>query len=101
MLLHFNRVEPLGRIVMEALDFGIPFFGFKAGGIGELAQQVGIIDYMIPYETGWETSFCQQINKLIEQPKRFVNDYQKAKGRMKMICSPQIYTQKLEKIFYE
>ena len=101
VLLHFNRVEALGRIVMEALDFGIPFFSFKAGGIGELAQQVGVIDYMIPYETGWETSFCQQINKLVEQPKRFVNDYQKAKERMKMICSPQIYTQKLEKIFYE
>lgn len=25
ILLHFNKVEPLGRIVMEALDFGIPF----------------------------------------------------------------------------
>ncbi|MCS3268032.1 hypothetical protein NXX78_20185 [Bacteroides fragilis] len=29
MLLHFNKVEPLGRIVMEALDFGIPFFRFQ------------------------------------------------------------------------
>lgn len=100
-LLHFNRVEALGRIVMEALDFGIPFFGFNTGGIGELAQQVGVTDYMIPYETGWEASFYQQINKLVEQPKRFINDYQKAKERMKMLCSPQIYTQKLEKIFYE
>lgn len=25
VLLHFNKVEALGRIVMEALDFGIPF----------------------------------------------------------------------------
>lgn len=101
VLLHFNKVEPLGRIVMEALDFGIPFFGFNTGGIGELAQQFGITDYMIPYETGWEVSFCQQINRLVEQPNRFVNDYQKAKERMKVVCSPQIYTRKLEKIFYE
>ena len=101
ILLHFNKVEPLGRIVMEALDFGIPFFGFNTGGIGELAQQFGITDYMIPYETGWEVSFCQQINRLVEQPNRFVNDYQKAKERMKVVCSPQIYTRKLEKIFYE
>lgn len=56
---------------------------------------------MIPYETGWEVSFCQQINRLVEQPNRFVNDYQKAKERMKVVCSPQIYTRKLEKIFYE
>lgn len=101
VLLHFNRVESLGRIVMEALDFGIPFFGFSAGGIGELAQQFGVTDYMTPYKTGWEAFLCQQINQLVEQSKGVANDFQKAKERMKVICSPQIYTQKLEKIFYE
>ena len=30
-----------------------------------------------------------------------LEDYQKAKERMKVVCSPQIYTRKLEKIFYE
>lgn len=53
ILVHFNKSEPLGRILMEALDFGIPFVGYNLGGVGEMAYLFGVSHYMIPYEDNW------------------------------------------------
>lgn len=46
ILLHVNALEPLGRIFFESLDYGIPLFGTKSGGIGEIAE---LIDYPFVY----------------------------------------------------
>ena len=40
LVLHLNIHEPLGRIFFEALDYGIPFVGFRSGGIGEIANKI-------------------------------------------------------------
>ncbi len=40
LVLHLNKHEPLGRIFFEALDYGIPFIGFRSGGIGEIANKI-------------------------------------------------------------
>jgi len=40
LVLHLNKQEPLGRIFFEALDYGVPFIGFRSGGIGEIANKI-------------------------------------------------------------
>ncbi len=40
IVLHLNNQEALGRIFFEALDYGIPFIGFRSGGIGEIANTI-------------------------------------------------------------
>lgn len=101
ILAHFNATEPLGRILMEALDFGIPFIGFKSGGVGEMAYQFGVEDYMIPYENNWELSWQNKITDMVIHADKTIEDYYIAKKKMKEICSPNNYIHALEKLFYE
>lgn len=101
LLLHFNRVESLGRIIMEALDFGVPFIGFKDGGIGELAQNFGVEKYMVEYNNNWERRMQDQIANMVDNGNSIVADYGNAKAKMKELCSPATYTQQLEAILYE
>ena len=101
LLVHFNRVEPLGRIVMEALDFGVPFVGFNAGGVGELAQQFGVSENMVSYEDNWESVLQKKLVYTILNVDKTNEEYNKAKIRMQSVCSPRTYTQKLEHLFYE
>lgn len=101
LLIHFNKIEPLGRIIMESLDFGLPFIGFLSGGVGELAHQFGVADYMVPDDDGWKFTFHQRIMDAVSDSYKTIQDYTKAKELMRTVCSPQIYTQKLEHLFYE
>lgn len=101
LLVHFNRVEPLGRIIMEALDFGVPFIGFEAGGVGELAEQFGVSENMISYEDNWESAFQKKLVDIVVNADKMKESYKEAKIRMKSVCSPLTYTQNLEHLFYE
>lgn len=101
LLLHFNRVESLGRIIMEALDFGIPFIGFKDGGIGELARNYGVEKFMVEYGNDWEERLQNKIINLVANNESIVADYGNAKALMKELCSPATYTQHLEALLYE
>lgn len=101
LLIHFNKVESLGRIIMEALDYGVPFIGFQSGGIGELANLFGVGDYMVPDADCWEHTFYKRIMDTMVDYDATIQDYTKAKEQMKIICSPDTYTRKLENLFYE
>lgn len=101
ILVHFNRVEALGRIIMEALDFGVPFIGFRAGGVGELADLFGVVDNMISYENNWESVLQKKLVNMIIDPQKIIQNYFTAKICMQSVCSPKKYTQKLEQLFYE
>ena len=101
VLLHFNRIESLGRIIMEALDYGIPFIGFQSGGIGELAHQFGVEKYMIAEGNNWEVDLQNRIVTMIAHKEEVIEDYRQAKLRMEKLCNPETYTRKLEALFYE
>lgn len=101
ILVHFNKAEPLGRILMEALDFGIPFVGYNLGGVGEMAYHFGVFHYMIPYQDNWQQILQERIVTMIMQSEKTVKDYQVAKEKMKEICCPENYTYALEHLFYE
>lgn len=42
IVLHLSKMEPLGRIFLEAIDEGKPFIGFNCAGIGEIGQLTGL-----------------------------------------------------------
>lgn len=101
ILVHFNKVEAWGRVLMEALDFGIPFVGFDSGGVGELAYQFEVGNYMVSCKESWQQVFQKRIVDMITQSEKTTEDYQGAKEKMKVVCNPETYTQKLEYLFYE
>jgi len=47
LVLHFSKVEGLGRVYLEALAAGLPLIGFRAGGIGEVAGNAGLEQYLV------------------------------------------------------
>lgn len=61
IVVHFSKVEPLGRIFFEALDFGVPFIGFNRGGIGEIARILELQNCMINDEMNWQQNLYQKI----------------------------------------
>lgn len=42
LILHLNKMEPLGRIIFEAVEYSKPFLCFKSGGTGELAKVLNL-----------------------------------------------------------
>ena len=64
VVIHFNREEPLGVIFFEALNFGKPFIGFNAGGIGNIAERLEIQNLMLDISSDWEEQLISQITNL-------------------------------------
>jgi glycosyltransferase involved in cell wall biosynthesis len=42
IILHFNKIEALGRILFETVNFKMPFLCFNQGGAGELSKKLGM-----------------------------------------------------------
>jgi len=71
IVLHFNKVEPLGRIFFESLDYGLPFIGFNEGGIGEIAKVLHLEDCMINDSINWERELYRKILNLKEALQKY------------------------------
>lgn len=101
ILLHFNTIEPLGRIVLESLDYGIPFIGFNKGGVGELAEKFKLNEFMIHNDIKWEKELQNIIQFLLQNENYCQRQYRDAKLRMLSLCDPVSYCKKLESLFNE
>ena len=44
-LLHLNPIEPLGVVLMEAINHGIPYLAFDNGGTGEISRTLELEDF--------------------------------------------------------
>lgn len=101
ILIHFNKIEPLGRIILESLDYGIPFVAFREGGVGELAEKFGVFDWMIEDTEYWKENFLGRILFLFSNKLIVFQRYQRAKENMRILCHPDVYTKQLEHLFYD
>jgi glycosyltransferase involved in cell wall biosynthesis len=63
-VLHLSVVEPLGRIFFEALDYGKPFIGFDAAGIGEIGRLTGMDQALILPDGDWAEKMLQRLVEL-------------------------------------
>lgn len=95
MLLHFNKVEALGRIFLEAVDYGIPLIGFNEGGIGEVSDSMGLNDMMVD---GNDDLWMEQMyDEMITMHSRWTPEvYCHAADVLDNEYNPQVYTCKVE-----
>ncbi|MFN1835370.1 glycosyltransferase [Balneola sp. MJW-20] len=94
IIVHFNEQEPLGVIFFEALNNKVPFLGFKGGGIGEIAENLKL-DNFIRKEKGWEQEMLTQIKSID------IEKYEEAYKNMLKQYSPKSYTKKLERVLID
>ncbi|REE27446.1 glycosyltransferase involved in cell wall biosynthesis [Winogradskyella pacifica] len=92
LVLHFNKEEPLGVIFLEALNQGKPFVGFNSGGIGCIAQNLNLENYMVKDLDNWCADLIAITNKLD------INQFQIAREVMLDIYSPQTYCKRIENL---
>lgn len=95
MLLHFNKVEALGRIYFEAIEHGIPLVGFNAGGINELASIMGLERMMVD---GDKATWPEDMNQKIMSMREMWDEasFCKAKKALEDQLSAQHYTSQIE-----
>ena len=95
VLVHFNPNEPLGRVFFEALDFGIPAIGFDSGGIGEIAQILGLQEQMVNINSGWEK---YMLDKVLSVTRSTENSKKYMTARLKLTkrFSSKKYCERLE-----
>lgn len=100
VLLHFNQKEPLGRIILEALDYNKPFICSNSGGTGEIVNLLELeylgIDFNQNY---WSEVLLSKINELKNNYNKYVNKIAEAKLKAKNIFSVIDYVNNLESIF--
>lgn len=95
MLLHFNKVEALGRIYLEAIEHGIPLVGFNAGGINELASMMGLESMMVDgNKARWAEDMKQKVISMGEMWDEA--SFCKAKDTLETQLSAQHYTSQIE-----
>ncbi len=99
MVLHLARHEPLGRIFFEALDVGLPFLGFKSGGIGELGKIAKLEYNLVEYdEHNWVNNMLQLIFDLIENYDNNKQTIIETKKKCKNYFNQETYNISLNKI---
>lgn len=99
-VVHGTSKEPLGRIFLEAIDFGIPLLGINEGGIGEIAQQVGLTHLLI--EDVKSASIGDMfLQKLVEVRGKYletVREVHFSRQKAKQIFSLDNYTNVIDKL---
>lgn len=96
LVLHLNKVEALGRIIFEAVDYEIPILTFHAGGCGELLNKLGLSNFLISTKGTWAIEFHSKIVELSNSyPK---NEILKAKEIINVGLNANQYVSNLEDI---
>ncbi len=96
ILLHLNPNEPLGVVLLEALNNSIPFIAFDEGGTGEIGRNLQLHEFLINRKECW----TGRIVELIQS--RHLVDWTSAiiRGREEMARSynPDVYVERLDAI---
>jgi hypothetical protein len=99
-VMHLSRVEPLGRIFFESVNYELPFIGINAAGIGEIANQYGYNELIVSNGTD------ERIAKdLLHALTRLINNYDayrdcivKLKSKMSSNMSVKDYCNQVDNI---
>lgn len=96
IVVHLSEIEALGRIFFEALDHHTFFVGINKGGIGEIAEVLGLTDYMINDKQGWQQELCNKIFEIVEPNSLAGQRYSKAVDRLKVIFATDKYVNSID-----
>lgn len=97
LILHLNKVEALGRIIFEAIDWNVPFLCFNKGGIGELCTVLGLEEYTVLDNMVWVKSFASRISKFTGLKKDNRTNYDNAVKMIEEKFNPDFYASRIEK----
>jgi glycosyltransferase involved in cell wall biosynthesis len=99
-VMHLSRVEALGRIFFESVNYKLPFIGINAAGIGEIAHQYEYNDLIV--KNGTEKEIAQD---LLNALTRLLNNYNayrdcivKMKSKMEANMSVKNYCGQIDEI---
>ena len=97
-VLHLSFQEGLGRIFLEAIDFGKPLVGFRAGGIGEIGSLLDLNDLLV--DAGQTDLVSALSRKLFSLRKNYANCQAEVISKKKKAITmfdPARYTDDLDK----
>lgn len=96
ILIHLNPNEPLGVVLLEALNNSIPFIAFDEGGTGEIGRNLQLHEFLVNRKGFW----TGRVIELIQS--RHLIDWTSAiiRGREEMARSynPDKYVERLDAV---
>lgn len=95
LILHLNKVEALGRIIFESIDYETPFLCYKAGGTGELAGVLGFSKNTV--EPGPNSADIFKIKILEVMNHKASYDFASSKKKISQNFSLNSYANQIEK----
>lgn len=99
-LLHLNPDEPLGVVLLEAVQYGVPFLAFSEGGTGEVARNLSLESFTRSVK---DWSWAAGLMKIWEQfnSAEVENKLLNARLEMDNHYSPVRYAQRLDRVISE
>jgi len=97
-VLHMSAVEPLGRIFFEAIDYGLPFVGFDAAGIGEIGHATGLLQGLVPDDAGWKDNMLRRLLQLDKEYAAFAATVGQQRTRCRELFSTEAYVRQIDKL---
>lgn len=97
-VLHLSVVEALGRIFFEAIDYGKPFVGFNAAGIGEIGRLTGLDKGLIAPDEQWKQNMLQRLLLLDENYGRWTAEVQIKKDTCRDTFSMDRYVHRINEL---
>ncbi len=98
ILIHLNKIEALGRILFESIDYNTPYIAFNKGGCGELSKQLELDELLVEDNEDWVEDFIIKINNINTQKKNINKSIVKAKDIILDKFNSKIYSDKLDKL---
>ena len=97
-VLHLSVVEALGRIFFEAIDFGKPFVGFDAAGIGEIGRLTGLSHNLVAPDEDWQNTMVERLAALDADYSAAVEEVERKKEACRDLFSMERYVNHLNEI---
>lgn len=97
-VLHLSVVEALGRIFFEAIDYGKPFLGFDAAGIGEIGRLTGLDRGLVAPDEQWKEHMLQRLLLLDQCYDSWAAEVQQKKEACKDIFSMDRYVSRIDEL---
>lgn len=98
ILLHLSKVEALGRVIFESIDYNTPFLAFDNGGSAELAKKLKLNNLLIPEEGNWSEAFSEKLFDIKNNNSKYLEQLQESKKIIREHFSAKAYADKVDSL---
>jgi hypothetical protein len=98
-VIHFCEAEPLGRIFLEAIDFGLPLIGFNSAGIGEIGKLTGLDTLLVNLnDANINAAFIQNLEKVKANWLQIAVEMETQRAKAEYYFNINSYTSKVDSL---